>query len=113
MFSRLITLLPRRLFNLLGFLFCAGVLGYALHEQFDVGLEPCPLCILQRIAYIITGLLMLLAAIHNAGRVGSRIHAVLIGLAALTGAPLAAPRIEPVPARNAARLTIQEVLSYE
>lgn len=89
MFSRLITLLPRRLFNLLGCLFCAGVLGYALHEQFDVGLEPCPLCILQRIAYIATGLLMLLAAIHNAGRIGSRVYAVLIGLASLTGAGIA------------------------
>jgi disulfide bond formation protein DsbB len=88
-FTRLLTLLPRRLFNLAGFLFCAGLLGYAYHVQFNLGLEPCPLCILQRVAFIATGLFMLVAALHNAGRVMSRVYAVLIALAALAGAAIA------------------------
>ncbi len=89
MFVQLITLIPRRLFNLAGFLFCAALLGYAYYVQFNQGLDPCPLCIFQRVAFLATGCVFLLAAIHNASRIGSRIYAVLIALAALSGAAIA------------------------
>jgi disulfide bond formation protein DsbB len=89
MFTRLITSIPRRLFNLAGFLFCAGLLGYAYHVQFNLGLEPCPLCIFQRVAFLATGCVFLLAAVHNAGRIASRVYAVLILLASLCGAAIA------------------------
>lgn len=89
MYSRLITSIPARLFNLAGVLFCAGVLAYALHVQFDLGLEPCPLCIFQRVAFLATGCVFLVATVHGAGRVGSRVYAMLILLAALIGAGIA------------------------
>ncbi|MDH3980043.1 MAG: disulfide bond formation protein B [Gammaproteobacteria bacterium] len=89
MFTQLITLIPRRLFNLAGFLFCAGVLGYAIHVQLNEGLDPCPLCIFQRGAFLAAGCVFLLAAIHNAGSLGSRVYAVLIALASLAGAAIA------------------------
>ena len=38
--------------NLIGFLACAALMGYALFVQHVLGLEPCPLCILQRVAVI-------------------------------------------------------------
>jgi len=31
--------------NLAGFGACAALLAYALYAQFQLGLEPCPLCI--------------------------------------------------------------------
>ena len=80
---------PRRLVNLSGFLFCAGVPGYAYYLQFQQDLEPCPLCIFQRIAFICTGLFFLLAAVHNAGRGFSGVYAVLIAAASLALAGLA------------------------
>jgi disulfide bond formation protein DsbB len=36
---------------LFGFLICAGLLGYAIYVQLQLGIEPCPLCIFQRIAF--------------------------------------------------------------
>ena len=50
---------------LLGFLACAALLGYAFHTQFrDVNpLDPCPLCIFQRIAFFALGVVFLLGAL--------------------------------------------------
>ena len=76
----------RRLLNTAAFLLCAGLLSFGYYLQFHEGLDPCPLCIFQRIAFMATGLLFLAAAIHAPGRTGSRIYAVLISLAGLTGA---------------------------
>lgn len=92
MFKQILQL-PRRLINFGGFAFCAGVLCFAYYLQFYKGLEPCPLCILQRVAYIATGLIFLIAAIHNARRIMSRIYAVLIAAAGLTGAGIAARHV--------------------
>lgn len=50
---------------LLGFLICVGLLGYALYVQFVMQIEPCPMCIFQRLAFAATGLLFLIAAIHG------------------------------------------------
>ena len=50
--------------NFAGFAVCIALLGYALYSQHALGLEPCPLCILQRIAVLATGLVFLGAALH-------------------------------------------------
>ena len=69
-----------RLANLLGFLACAGLLGFALYSQYQLHLEPCPLCILQRIGVFLTGLVFLVAALHGPRRngAGRRIYAVVL-----------------------------------
>jgi disulfide bond formation protein DsbB len=77
---------PRRALNFIGFLVCAGLLAYAYYLQFHEGLEPCPLCIFQRIGVIIVGLLFLLATLFSFRGRGARIWGVLIGLFALAGA---------------------------
>jgi protein dithiol:quinone oxidoreductase len=74
-----------RMANALGALACAGLMGYALYAQHVLGLEPCPLCIFQRVAVITLGALFLLAALHPAGVTGRRIYSVGLGLAALAG----------------------------
>jgi disulfide bond formation protein DsbB len=82
--------LNRRTGNLLGFLACAGLIAYALFVQHGLGLEPCPLCILQRVAVIAMGLLFLLAFLHDPGDRGARVYGVLVDLAALAGIAVAA-----------------------
>jgi disulfide bond formation protein DsbB len=86
----LILLPPRRPAYLLGFLICAGLMGWALWLQYGLGLEPCPLCMFQRVAMIVTGFIFLIAAVQNPGRVGAAIYAGLTLIAAGIGAGLAA-----------------------
>ncbi|HEX6929887.1 MAG TPA: disulfide bond formation protein B [Gammaproteobacteria bacterium] len=76
--------------NLAGFLACAALLAYAYYAQFHLGLEPCPLCIFQRIGVIAVGLVFLVAAIHGAGRTGRRVYAALLALAAAAGGAVSA-----------------------
>ena len=83
----------RRSGNALGFLACAALMGYALYAQYVLGLAPCPLCIFQRIAAIVTGVLFLIAALHNPRGTGAKVYGVLIGLAALGGMLISARHI--------------------
>ncbi len=87
------SVLSKRLVNSAGFLFCAGLLGFGLYLQFLKDLEPCPLCIFQRITFISMGLIFLVAAIHNAGRIFSRVYALLLAALGLTGAAIAARHV--------------------
>ena len=82
--------LTRRTGNLLGALACAGLIGYALFVQYGLGLEPCPLCIVQRVAVISAGVLFLAAFIHDPADRGARIYGMLIDLAAVLGILVAA-----------------------
>lgn len=76
------TMPNRRWVNLGGFLACAGLMGFALFAQHVLLLDPCPLCVLQRVAVISLGVIFLVAAIHNSGGWGGRVYAALIVLAA-------------------------------
>lgn len=85
--------LTRRTGNLLGFLACVALLGYALFVQYGLGLEPCPLCILQRVAVMAAGALFLLAFLHDPAARGARVYGLLIDLAALAGIAVAARHV--------------------
>jgi disulfide bond formation protein DsbB len=50
---------------LLGALVCGGLLGFALYLQYYRDLVPCPMCILQRMAYSGALLVFVVAAIHG------------------------------------------------
>lgn len=73
----------RRRLNLLGFLICVGLLAYAWYVQGVLRIEPCPLCIFQRIGIAAVGLLFLVAGLHAPPGKGARLYGVLIALAAL------------------------------
>jgi len=49
---------------LVGFLICAGLLGFALFSEYHWNLIPCPLCIFQRVAFLVMALFFLLGALH-------------------------------------------------
>ena len=72
----------RQLFAL-GFLGCAAGMVVALYLEHVVGLQPCPLCIFQRVAMIATGAVFLAGALHGPAGRGRWAYA---GLAAVTAA---------------------------
>jgi hypothetical protein len=73
----LILLPPRRPAYLVGFLVCAALMAWAFWLQYGEGLEPCPLCMFQRVAVSAVGVVFLIAAIHNPRRTGAAFYAVL------------------------------------
>jgi len=85
--------LTRRRGNLLGLAACAALLAYALFVQYGLGLEPCPLCILQRIAVIAVGALFLIAFLHDPAERGARVYGLLIDVSALAGIAVAARHV--------------------
>lgn len=74
-------------------LLCAGGLGFAYYAQFGLGLEPCPLCIFQRLTLLGLGVVFLLATLHNPKGWGARAYGVLSGLVAAIGAIIAARHV--------------------
>jgi disulfide bond formation protein DsbB len=76
--------------NLLGFLGCACLLAYAYYAQYVMHLEPCPLCIFQRIGIFGLGVMFLIATLHEPAAFGRRVYAALLSLAALVTIGVAA-----------------------
>jgi protein dithiol:quinone oxidoreductase len=73
----------RRLVNGLGALACGAMLVYALYAQHGLGLEPCPLCMFQRVGIGLLGAAFLLAFLHAPrSRGGALAYAGAIVLAA-------------------------------
>ena len=83
------TLFSRRALYLLGFLACAGLMAFALYLQHKLGEDPCPLCIFQRIAVIVLGVIFLIAALHNPQARGNKIYAMLSLATTVTGGAIA------------------------
>ena len=77
-----------RIWFLLGFAGCMGLLGMGAYFQLVGGLEPCPLCISQRLAILLTGVVFLIAGLHNPGQTGVTRYAVLGTVTALLGASI-------------------------
>ncbi|MCY1540623.1 Disulfide bond formation protein B [compost metagenome] len=90
---------PRSLF-LFAFLACVAIMGGALYLEHALGLEPCPLCIVQRVFVIAFGIVCLVAAMHGPERVGRRVYAALALLFAAGGAASAGRQVwlQSVPA---------------
>ena len=83
-------ILNSRTAYLLGFLASFGLVALALVIQTQYKLEPCPLCISQRIVFMGLGILFLIAEIHNPqNRAWVNLHALLQTLTALGGAGVA------------------------
>ena len=75
----------QRLLFSLGVVACSALMAAALWFQHVEGLEPCPLCIFQRMFVIALGLVMLGAALHNPQTLGRRIYGALIVLIGVAG----------------------------
>jgi len=65
------------------------MMAYALYAEYQLLLTPCPLCVLQRIAVSITGIIFLVAAIQNPIKFTQNIYTLFLIFFSLSGAGVA------------------------
>jgi protein dithiol:quinone oxidoreductase len=83
--SRVPRATPRLVFLSI-FAACAGLIGFAIYLQEQMGLDPCAMCILQRYAFVAIGGVALAAGLHGPRRGAAlKIYALLLVLFALIG----------------------------
>jgi disulfide bond formation protein DsbB len=77
--------------NLIGAAVCFSLFGYAIYAEHMLELEPCPLCIFQRIALVALGVAFVLAAVLSVprARAAGVVAVLLVMLAAGAGAGVA------------------------
>jgi disulfide bond formation protein DsbB len=81
---------PFRAQMLFGFAACAALLGYAIYVEKHMLMMPCPLCILQRVAFAAMGLTGLVAALHDPrGTMARRAYGLLVFVFAALGGGIA------------------------
>lgn len=77
----------------LGLLACLGLFAFALYLQYVEHQEPCPLCILQRVAFIGMMVVFTIAALHGPHRRGAIVYSALLVLIALIGGAIAGRQV--------------------
>lgn len=83
-----------RLLPALGFVACVFAMAFALYLEHFRHLEPCAMCIFQRVSMIATALVFLAAAIHGPKSPGAlRAYSIVAALAALSGVGIAARHV--------------------
>lgn len=84
---------PRPYYFILA-LSCSGLLAFGIfYLERTLGLAACPLCILQRIAYIAIVVIAFIACIHAPQGIGLRIYSGLIFISAIIGAIIAGRQV--------------------
>ena len=76
-----------------GLLACVAGLAFAYYLQYFQDLEPCPMCIFQRIAMLAAGLGFALGIVVSRNSAGRIIASLLAGLSALAGLAIAARHV--------------------
>lgn len=71
------------------FLVCAALLAVAFYMEHVMGLEPCPLCWLQRFGFMGAGLVSLIAFAHGPAGFGNRVYGFFLVLTAGAGLGIA------------------------
>jgi disulfide bond formation protein DsbB len=79
-----------RLASALGALACAALLAFGYYLQYVQGLEPCPLCLVQRGFFYAVLTVLALAAIHGRGKI---VYGSLAALFAAGGVAAAARQV--------------------
>ncbi|MGR8918741.1 MAG: disulfide bond formation protein B [Gammaproteobacteria bacterium] len=72
---------------------CAGLLAFGYYLQYHDGLEPCPMCIFQRLCFMAVAAVCLAGAAHGPARRGVYVYGGLTIGAAATGAAIAARQV--------------------
>lgn len=71
------------------FIACTALIAYGLYMQHALALEPCPMCILQRYAFVLIGFVALVGAIHGPHGWGVAVYGGLVALFAVAGGGVA------------------------
>lgn len=82
----------RTLFGVI-FLACCALLGFGYYLQYVRHIDPCPLCMVQRLFFLATGLTALVAAMHGPGVTGARVYAAFVILWGIGGGATAARQV--------------------
>jgi len=72
---------------------CALLLAFGFYLQYGQGLEPCPLCLVQRGFFMAVAVVCAVAAFHGPGRRASLVYGLLGALFAVGGAAVAARQV--------------------
>ena len=76
---------PRIVFTAI-FVIAAGLVATAIfYFQEQLGLEPCPMCVLSRYSFVAIALVALAAAIHGPRGVALKVYGGLVALFAIAG----------------------------
>jgi disulfide bond formation protein DsbB len=76
-----------------GFVICTGLLAFALYLQYYEYQNPCPLCILQRVAFIALMAVFFIGAAHGPRRIGAYCYSALLTVISLIGTSIAARHV--------------------
>ncbi len=68
---------------------CTALVGFGLYLQEYKGIDPCPMCILQRYAFIAIAIVALVAAIHGPRQLALKCYGALVALLAVAGGGVA------------------------
>src|SRR5690606_14301066 len=91
--SSMIKIFQPRIWFLFMALSCVGLLGYAIYVQHAMFLDPCPLCIFQRVAFLWIGCVALLAVLHIPAVMGRWVYTALVLVVCAGGAAIAGRHI--------------------
>jgi disulfide bond formation protein DsbB len=78
-------MLNRSIFAAIAALCLAFILTAIFYFQEQLGLEPCPMCILSRYTFIVIGVVALAAAIHGPRGLALKIYGALIAILGVAG----------------------------
>ena len=82
-----------RIAALLPALACASLLGFGYYLQYVEGLNPCPLCLVQRGFFYAVMAFSVIAAIHGPRQTGRLLYGIVIALFAAGGFAVAARQV--------------------
>ncbi len=82
-----------RSLSFIGFIACALLIAIALYFQYIEGLDPCPLCIFQRVAFTSMGVVFLASFLHNPTNVGRKLYGFLASVCGVLGLGIAARHV--------------------
>lgn len=75
------------------FLACVALLSTAYYMEYVQGLDPCPLCMAQRLVFMALAITALIGLIHGSTGVANKIYASVLSLIALGGAAIAGRQV--------------------
>jgi len=82
-----------RSLNFFAFLACFGLLGFAVYLQTGSGLEPCPLCIIQRLLFVFLALLFLVGSTLQLQHRAHTVYQFFISFIAFIGVAAAGKQV--------------------
>ncbi len=87
--NKLMSTQNKHAFFYLGLIWCWGLLSTTLFMQYGMKLEPCPLCIVQRLVLFLLGIVFLIACFHRPQNTGKKIYCFFIALISIFGVVIA------------------------